>query len=787
MVKFKRTLLAVSVSIVITACGGGGGGGSSTLGAFVNRDVPFYTPVRIDSVQPKVDAVGYTYDSSALISQDLNGDGTQSLILAGRQDPSHATYHDYRLQVWDWENGTLVNRTSQWFSGTDNHVTGTEPSVQFGDFDNDGRVDMYVAPHTDTQIYGPGIVFFNEGNRFTRQNIDLDNTHGHGSSLYDLNGDGYLDIVTTGLRFTFGGPNRTFTTHWGRGDYPGGGGDVAVADFMGNGTASLVLTDMGSNQHSNNRLYTWSMQHDGVHIHETSILPTPRFLLPRWQNYGFTGSHDIRALAFDFDNSGLSDVVIFSRPWLTNGQWPNYSEIQFNRNHGGGIFEDVTDSVLIGYDTTMPVTYNPVLVDVNNDGLIDIVLGNTGWENNRGAQVLVHTQDHRFVASYADVLKAFVDQSYNLERAIHNSASFGANGVAFVNGPNNQMYLATAVSYQQSGVQKKAIYLSLLGNMTPSAAATADVVRQAWPWMSSSAVNQTLANSSIQYINGLPIVDFVTAMSPIGGLGISTNGRTGTRQTINGHISVPGLDSKILSNVVAVDSLSRNFTVDISSMQYHSQQSVVSFSEVANATESWSSRFVGEQRMQHNGWHAANSGSDYSVGLTVPLDSLDKSWSVSISRTEMSGSPWLSFSGIFGSVERSSIVETSLNRRWKNGYWAQLGVMQTATQINPGLVTGVKDIWSVHAVGGWTNNAWSMYGGVQPTVVRGSVDIRLPDRVDQSGTLHYANHRAQVRTKPVSFAGVRHSYQYQNQKITTGAVINSLGQYQAKINYTLAF
>lgn len=783
----KNSAILVAISIMLTGCGGGGGGGSSTLGAFVNRDVPFHTPVRIDVVQPKVGASIYTYDSSALISQDLDNDGRQSLILAGRMAPNNQTYHDYALQIWDWDQGQLVNRTSQWFSGTDNHITGTEPSVKFGDFDNDGRVDMYVAPHTDTNIYGPGIVFFNEGQRFTRQNIDLDNTHGHGSALYDLDQDGYLDIVTTGLRFTFGGPNRSFVTHWGRGQYPGGGGDIAVADFMGNGGSSLILTDMDSNQHTNNRLYSWSMQQDGVHIHQVAALPTPRFLLPRWQSYGFTGSHDVRALAFDFDNSGLTDAVIFSRPWLTNGLWPAYSEIQFNRNHGNGVFEDVTDSVLIGYDNTMPVTYHPVLADINNDGLVDIVLSSTDWDSNRGAQVLIHTADHKYVASYSQILQAFVDQAHNLEQAIHNTAGFGGNGVAFVRGPNNQMYLATAISYEHSGVQKKAIYLSVLGNMTPSAAATADVVKQTWPWMTSGEVNRTLANSSVQYINGIPVIDFVSALSPVGNLGITTSGRLGASQPIYGHVSIPGLDSKILSHVTAVDALARNFTVDLSVMQQKSMPTPVNFSEVNASNESWSSRFIGDRKIQHSNWHVSGQGANYSAGVSVPLSFANQNWTVGVSRTEMTGSPWLSFSGIFGSVHSSSIVETTVNRRWDNGYWAQLGVMQTATRINPGLVTGVNNIWSVHAVGGWNNKAWSIYGGIQPTVVRGSVDIRLPDRVDQSGTLHYANHRVQVRTDPVSFAGVRHSYQYQNQKITTGALINSLGQYQAKINYTLAF
>jgi hypothetical protein len=51
--------------------------------------------------------------------------------------------------VYGWSNGSLVNRTSQWFAGTDYRIRGTEPSVKFADFDGDGKTDMYVAPNTD--------------------------------------------------------------------------------------------------------------------------------------------------------------------------------------------------------------------------------------------------------------------------------------------------------------------------------------------------------------------------------------------------------------------------------------------------------------------------------------------------------------------------------------------------------------------------------------------------------------------------------------------------------------
>ena len=789
--EFRKTSLAIAVSISLTACGGGGGGGgsgglSSTLSGGSSRGVPFFAPLRVDSVVP-INANTFEYNSSALISQDLDADGSQSLILAGRMSPSNNAYSTYNIQIWDWQNGGLVNKTGDWFQGTDNQITGTEPSVQFTDFDNDGRIDMYVAPHTDTTVFGPGLVFFNEGGRFTRREIDLENTQGHGSAVYDLNGDGFMDIVTTGLRFTFGGPNRAFTTHWGRGDYPGGGGDVAVADFLGNGSATIIMTDMGSNGATNNRLYSWRQEPDGVYITQLAVMPTPRFLLPRWQGHAFSGSHDIRVLPFDFDSSGLTDAIIFSRPWRTNGIWPDYSEIQFNRNLGGGQFEDVTDSVLIGYDTTMPAPYHPALADINNDGLIDIVLGGTSWESNRGAQVLMHTQEHKFVASYSSILEVFADQALDLERSLNSNAQFGANGIAFVKGPNNVMYLATAISYDAGNQHRKAIYLSRLGELAPSAQITAGVVQQAWPWMSSAEVNAALSASTATWLNGVPVIDFATVMRPIGDLGISVAGRTGSRTPIQGHIQVPGFSADALKSVVALDSQQRNFTVDLTVLAPSAQTMNVKFGEISAPTQQWSARFVDANLDLGKGFDARGDRQQWTTAFTVPVGPADSAINVTAGLTRTLNNPWLDFTGVFGRIQGSTTLDTTLSRSWSAGYWAQAGVMQTVTDMEAGLVRSVDPLWSAYAVGGWRQGGMNLYAGVQPVLFRGDVHLRLPTEVDAQGVLRYTEHSVAVRNPLVAFMGADHSVPLQQGLARFSAVFNQVGAYRVGVNIEKRF
>jgi hypothetical protein len=216
LMKFRRTVLSVSISSAIatlSACGGGGGGGGHQ--AAIDRQVPFSSPVRVGSVVP-VNSSEYENDHTALYAENISGGAGQELIVTGRMDPDSGAHYTYNLSIFGWSNGTLVNQTSQWFSGTDNQIIGTEAQVKFGDFDGDGRKDMYAPPYTDTSVYGPGAVFFNNGSNFTRSNIDFGNILSHDSAVYDLNNDGRSDIVTMSfghdVRFSFGNADRTFTT-----------------------------------------------------------------------------------------------------------------------------------------------------------------------------------------------------------------------------------------------------------------------------------------------------------------------------------------------------------------------------------------------------------------------------------------------------------------------------------------------------------------------------------------------------------------------------------------------
>jgi len=833
----KRILLLSVIVLQLVACAGGGGGsGASPSGGSSQpvpvpvpipvpvptptptptpvpptyRDVPFATPVRAGSITP-INSTALEYDSSSMYSASFSGTN-EEVVIAGRSSSANqGTYPSYNLNIFGWSNGQFINQTSQWFAGTDNRITGTEPSVKFADFDGDGKLDMYVAPNTDQNgVTGSGWVFFNSGNRFSRTDLNL-GINGHDSAVYDLNRDGRADIFTTGSRVSFANADRTFSTHMVTGrDYGGTAGSVAIADFMGNGTSSIILTDQNAWQTGNNRLYSWSMT-DGdlsgrpgtqdFNLNLIATLPDSRFHLPKWSTFGFSGSHDYRALAFDFDNSGRTSAVIFSRPVKANGSggynWPDYNEIQFLKNQGGGTFTDVTDTTLIGYNTnTSSQHYNPKLMDVNNDGLTDIVLTGSGWGGGLGPQVLIHTREHKYVASHSQVFDAFLGQTLDMEKALSTNAGTGANGIVFVRGPNSDMYLATAISYTNAGTQQKAIYLSKLGAVTANAPATATLVKQIWPWMSDGQVNTVLAQSSTTWF-GMNVLDPERALRPIGELGIPTEGRG--LMPIRGYLSGVDLGD---GQAVVQDSLGRGFNMNLRPMninrmnafgyntEHNDQYEMTSHAEYlvnGSVTTVNGMRIGSDWAGRDNTGQGLNKPTQYTVGM--PRWYSKGNWSMGTQYTYLNSNPWIAFGGAWGEVTGSGIMDNVVTYQ-RNGFSAQASAMHVSTNITPGLITQVNNMWGAWAETGYRfgdirrKGLTGIYLGIKPVVLSGSVQARMPTGVDNLGNITYTSKKLMIQNQTTGYVRALYTNQLNREtQLRLSAIVTSTGQYRAMTEF----
>lgn len=780
-------------TLVLSACGGGGGGGS-----LLRRDVPFYKPTGINHYSPLVTSV-YVTPSTEIFAKDLNNDRVDEVVVSSVAFNSQYTlggWKDSKLQIYGFNSGSFKNETSTWMPGTDSQYLGGT-TVRFGDFNGDGKIDVFAATFSDTNIHSSMPVFINNGNnRFTRTNIDFGNVGAHDSIVVDLNRDGYADIVVTDIvnqkpAVAFGSSTGNFTVY--RSDTFGGGAGISVADYLGNGTQTIVLTDAPTSDSGSNdtKLFSWSVSNGKLVLTKIADLPPDRFSLSKWSSVVSQSTvepHAVRNITMDFDNDGRPDVVVFST-MPKNGNTHGYSEVQFLKNNGGGSFTDVTDSVLVNYNTNKTTTYNPQLIDVNNDGLVDILISATDYTGQASTSVLLATKEGKFVESYTQVFSDFANQTKSMSASAVQNQS-----ITIVAGPNGKRYLMTGVeTTDSSGVPQIAVYLSLIGSTgTVTAPATVAVIQQAWPWMSASEANEALAKSIVSWVDGMPVLDLKSVMNPIGSLTISLTGRTGTRIPIAGSLSVPGLDSALLTNIQAVDSLNRNFSVNVAGMALKPLGIPIRYNlYTADVTQNWSSRFTNIENHSHNGMDTSGDGqSAYALSFTNRAfnQKINQPWTLRMGMAVLpNNNPWMNISGMFGTIHKTTMLDFNATRFWQNGAFGQIGIIESIVDFTSGLVEKITPMRLGYAVAGWKNNGFTFYGGIQPTIFDGSIRVKLPTSVDAHGTMHYTQHNVAIRNQPVAFVGIDQFWNIGKHLVSVSAVVNDQRSYQTRASFKFNF
>jgi hypothetical protein len=296
----------------------------------------------------------------------------------------------------------------------------------------------------------------------------------------------------------------------------------------------------------------------------------------------------------------------------------------------------------------------------------------------------------------------------------------------------------------------------------PVITAGVSIVHQMWPYMKGSNIAQVLLQTADKNLSnysvnthGQGLLDLDQATQPIGELGISTTGRTGNTNTLSGSISVDGVDSASVSSVSAVDDFNRDFTVDLSKMV---KGSVTSMQELRhNPGQSWGVKFanVGTSEYKNFTVGTDNKGS-YALGYEYSVNS---NVDVNITYSKTKTSPWINMSGIWGEVEGSSTVDTSIT--WNNdNLWVQAGLMKTKTDIKKGLVINIDDALSTYALSGFTLNDFTFYAGIKPKVISGSIDLFVPSNVDSYGIMHYNMSSNKYGSTTVPFVGAEHTYYF---------------------------
>ena len=321
---------------------------------------------------------------------DFDGDGWPDILLVNGRDFTPGGHHTTAALYHNNHNGTFTDVTKG--SGLDVEIYGM--GVAIGDYDNDGRDDVYI-----TALEGDRL-FHNEGNgkfRDVTHESGIQNANFATSAAWlDYDRDGKLDLFVAnyvqwtekGDKFcsmdgktksyctpdTYKGTKSRLFHNLGNGRFEdvtekAGIGDagskslgIAVLDYNGDGWPDLFV----ANDTQPNKLYrnlgNGTFKEEGV----TAGVA-----------YGEDGTARgaMGADAADYDRSG--------RPSLLVGNFSNQM-LALYHNEGSGLFVDEAPSSPVGRASLYSLTFGAFFVDYDLDGYPDIFAANGHIEDQIG-------------------------------------------------------------------------------------------------------------------------------------------------------------------------------------------------------------------------------------------------------------------------------------------------------------------------------------------------------------------------------------------------------------------
>lgn len=435
----RKVLLTLTV-VLVAACGGGGGGNGGGVESITTAALGLanlagtFNYYRDGSTN---NPVSYMY------ARDIDGDGIDEVFFIAfeTQPNTPNAYSNTSIHIFGWEAGAFKEITSKWLPN-DTHFIEGAGDVVFGDFNGDGKTDIFLSAYTDMNHPVNAYALINEGSTFSKVSLGQE-TWQHGVAVADINSDGYDDVIAAG----YSDFSQYMGSPAGLVKYKGmvGSSGVALGDFLGDGQKQAIFVDAGS---GSDDTFMYSIQINTnlniIGFTKISTLPGPVL----------TDSHDIRARAIDFDHDGKLDVVVMSYRFGLTSETEHRSEVQFLKNMGKGQFADVTSTVRVGYTNTSGMGYAPVFRDFNGDGLFDLFFSGPDWRTNnqhKSTTLLIQQANGTFKESLKTELSQAIES--------------GGGQAVLSRGPNQSFYLIKETAWKRDGLTR--VYVQKANFLNP--------------------------------------------------------------------------------------------------------------------------------------------------------------------------------------------------------------------------------------------------------------------------------------------------------------------------------
>lgn len=323
---------------------------------------------------------------------DFNGDGKGDILVVRIHPDLGLTPQPLQILIGDG-NGGFTDKTASLFKDGIPKVNYV-PRIFAADFNKDGLTDIFNPDFGyDAPPFPGGQNSLYVSNKATgllenrTSTLPQANLQNHGTSIGDINRDGYPDILVNALN-----------------EFTGNANQLLVNDGKGNFTVMQQLLPASLRQTGYDPGYTWSMLRDlngdgaddiVLGTWDNSALPSSVVLNDGKGNFANATLIDLPRSGVDKDivigietidlnGDALPDMVLSVTNGGNTSTFYRVPYLQLLVNQGNGQFKDETDIRLPQSKTPDPNNgsmnwyLSATPVDVNNDGFQDIVVDGAG-------------------------------------------------------------------------------------------------------------------------------------------------------------------------------------------------------------------------------------------------------------------------------------------------------------------------------------------------------------------------------------------------------------------------